>query len=99
MRIKTSFAQLQLPSLIDSLNRGSDAVIITSEAGNAVLISETEYSNLLENIYIMKNPVFGQSILDGRKELAEGHGVSYSIPELLAMLATDAPTVREFLGQ
>lgn len=94
MRIKIGKAQLQLPSLIDSLDKGHDAVVITCESGNAVLLSEAEYFNLLENIHVMKNPDFSRSILDGRKELAEGHGVSYSIPEFLEILVVAAPNDR-----
>jgi antitoxin YefM len=91
MAITASQARAQLFPLIDQLCAGGDPVVITSKSGNAVLISEAEFSNMVENIYIMSNPAFAQSILDGRKELAAGQGTSYLLDELIDILRTDAP--------
>ena len=81
MNLNASEARARLFPLIEDLNAGGDPVFITSKAGNAVLMSESEYSNLLESLYIFSNPENGISIQDSIAEFKRGEGYLYSKPE------------------
>ena len=51
-----SNARKNFKSLIDKVNDDQEAVIITSKDSNAVLISEDQYNQYLETIYLLNNP-------------------------------------------
>jgi antitoxin YefM len=44
MNLSASEARAKLFPLIEELNAGGDPVLISSKAGNAVLLSESEYN-------------------------------------------------------
>jgi len=52
-----------------------ETIIITRERGkNVVMISEAEYNNLLENIYVRRNPKYYNELLKSIEQLKSGKG-------------------------
>jgi antitoxin YefM len=90
MNLSASEARAKLFPLIEELNAGGDPVLISSKAGNAVLLSESEYNGLLESLYIFSNPENLLSINQSIAELKRGEGFTYSPPKAGAP-ATFAP--------
>jgi antitoxin YefM len=56
MSIPASTARQNLFPLIKQVNEDQEAVLITSNAGNAVLVSESEWENILETVYLLGHP-------------------------------------------
>ena len=56
MAITASQARAQLFPLIEQVNEDMKPVVITSKAGNAVLISESEYESMIETAYLLSTP-------------------------------------------
>jgi antitoxin YefM len=56
MSIPASTARQNLFPLIKQVNEDQEAVLITSNAGNAVLVSESEWENMLETVYLLGHP-------------------------------------------
>ncbi len=75
MTITASEARAKLFPLIQQVNDDSTPIRITSKAGNAVLISESEYESLMETLYLMSNPtnykVMMESLADARSGNSE----------------------------
>ncbi|MBR2208599.1 MAG: type II toxin-antitoxin system Phd/YefM family antitoxin [Synergistaceae bacterium] len=64
-------AQKNLAGLIESINLGSEPIIIVNEEDdtkNAVLISEEELNSLRETLYLYSIPGLVKSILEADKE-------------------------------
>ena len=54
----------------DVANQDLETIIVTRKSGgNVVLISESEYNNLLENLYIRSNPEYYNKLLQSIEEL------------------------------
>ncbi|HBN83287.1 MAG TPA: prevent-host-death protein [Clostridiales bacterium] len=52
-----------------------EKIIITRERGeNVVMISEVEYNNLLENLYVRSNPEYYNELLQSIEQLKKGKG-------------------------
>jgi antitoxin YefM len=88
MSIPASNARQNLFPLIKQVNDDQEAVVITSNAGNAVLVSQSEWENLLETLYLLGHPESRKKILKARVDIAAGRGVKfeYRKGELLAEL-------------
>jgi antitoxin YefM len=56
--------------------RGHELVRISTREGDAVLISEEDYDNLLETLELMSTPGLAQSIAIARKEIERGETLS-----------------------
>jgi antitoxin YefM len=56
MSIPASTARQNLFPLIKQVNEDQEAELITSNAGNAVLVSESEWENMLETVYLLGHP-------------------------------------------
>jgi len=54
-RIDVTQARIDLSGIIDPVLEGG-RIMITSEKGNAVLLSEEEWSGLMETLYVMSDP-------------------------------------------
>lgn len=52
---------------VDSVIKYDEPITITSKSGNAVLISEKEYNNLMETLYLTSNKLL-EEIKQGEKE-------------------------------
>lgn len=53
--------------LIDEVAESHEAVMITGKRSNAVLISEDDWKNIQETLYLMSIPGMRESIVDGLK--------------------------------
>ena len=52
-----------------------ETIIITRERGeNVVMMSEAEYNNMLENLYIRSNPEDYNELLESIQQLKKGRG-------------------------
>ncbi len=59
----------------DKATKDFETIIITRERGeNVVLISEAEYNNLIENLYIRSDPEYYNELLQSIKQLKKGKG-------------------------
>ena len=53
---------------IDSVIKYNEPVQVTTKNGNAVLLSEEDYNELLETVYLMSRPGLVSKIKEGEKE-------------------------------
>ena len=58
-------AQNNLPQLIDEVAQSHKPVLITSANGNAVLLSEEDWSSIQETLYLLSVPGMRKSIKEG----------------------------------
>lgn len=59
----------------DKATRDFETIIITRERGdNVVMLSEAEYNNLLENLYVRSNPEYYNELLQSIEQLKKGRG-------------------------
>lgn len=67
--INATNARKNIYQLITDVNMNSDPVMITGKKGNnAVLISETDWKNIQEMIYLNSVPGLAEYIIAGSKE-------------------------------
>ena len=72
MSIPASTARANLFSLIKQVNEDQEAVLVTSNAGNAVLVSESEWENMLETVYLLGHPESRRNLDQARQQIADG---------------------------
>ena len=58
-------AQEQLPELIAAVGRSHQPIVISAESGNAVLVSEADWTAVQETLYLLSVRGMGESIRDG----------------------------------
>lgn len=59
----------------DRTTNDFETIIITRERGeNVVLMSESEYNNLLENLHVRSNPEYYNELLESIEQLKKGKG-------------------------
>ena len=59
----------------DKATEDFETIIITRERGdNVVMMSESEYNNLLENLYVRSNPAYYNELLESIEQLKMGKG-------------------------
>ena len=80
MAITASVARAQLFPLIEQVNEDMKPVLITSKAGNAVLISESEYESMLETQYLLSTPANREWIIKSIAEADSGQTVKMDFP-------------------
>lgn len=72
-----SFSQVRrnFKDYCDRATNDFETIIITRERGeNVVMISESEYNNLMENLYIRSNPKYYNELLESIEQLKSGKG-------------------------
>ena len=75
--IATSFSNVRqnFKEICDTVTNDFETVIITRERGeNAVLISEAEFNNLMENLFVRQNPEAYQDLVKSIEQLKKGRG-------------------------
>ena len=80
-----SNARANLKKYMDLAREEEEHIVITSKHGNSVLISEEEYNNLMENLYIISNPAMVARLKESLDQLAKGEVVTMSLDQLKAM--------------
>ena len=78
-------ARANLKKYMEIAREEEEHIVITSKHGNSVLISEEEYNNLMENLYIMSNPAMVKRIQEGLEQLARGEVITMTMEQLKAM--------------
>src|ERR1019366_38941 len=73
-------ARKELFTLIEKLNQGDAPMLITSKAGNAYLIAESDYEGMLETLHLMSSPKNYSILLKSIAEFKEGKGKVVDFP-------------------
>lgn len=55
-----------LPAYVNQAVEFSDVINVSTENGNAIIISEADYNALLETLYLSSDPKVRKEIIDGR---------------------------------
>lgn len=76
-----SNARKNFKGLIDKVNEDKEAVTITTKEKNAVLISEEEYNQYLETIYLLNNPSNAKHLSESMDQLNQKQTTSVDIDE------------------
>ena len=71
-----------LKSYMDKAKNDYETIVITSKDGNVVMLSEKEYNNMQENLFIMSNPAMVKRLNESIKHLTEGKVIEVSLEEL-----------------
>lgn len=92
--ISASNARAQLFPLIEQVNQDQAPVTITSNAGNAVLVSESEWESILETAFLLRTASNRAHLEKSMVQLQGGKGVkrAYKKGETLAQLLAIAGT-------
>ncbi len=73
--ISYSAVRQKFKEYCDKATQDFETIIITRERGdNVVMLSETEYNNLLENLYVRSNPKYYNELLQSIEQLKKGRG-------------------------
>lgn len=64
-----SNARKNFKELIDKVNDDQEAITITTKNNNAVLISESEYKQYKETIYLLNNPANAKRLAESIDQL------------------------------
>jgi antitoxin YefM len=88
MSIPASNARQNLFPLIKQVNDDQEPILITSNAGNAVLVSQSEWENMLETLYLLGHSESRKKLLQARIDLSRGKGIplTFKKGELLTAL-------------
>ena len=80
LAVNYSTLRSNLKKYCDATNQDLETIIVTRKSGgNVVLISESEYNNLLENLYVRSNPEYYNKLLKSIKELKSGKTVNMEL--------------------
>ncbi len=80
-------ARNNLNRLITSIDENNEPIVILGTKGrqDSVLISKENYDNLIENLYILSNNTWVNSIKKGVKELDSGKGTEMDLYSALGI--------------
>ena len=80
-------ARNNLNRLITSIDENNEPIVILGTKGrqDSVLISKENYDNLIENLYILSNNTWVNSIKKGVKELDSGKGIEMDLYSALGI--------------
>ena len=71
-----------LKSYMDKAKNDYETIVITSKDGNVVMMSEEEYNNMKENLFIMSNPTMVEHLNKSIKQIINGEFVKMSLEDL-----------------
>ena len=71
-----------LKTYMDKTREDFETIVITSKNGNVVMISEEEYNNLMENMFIMNNPAMRAHLDHSIQQLINGETVLKTLNDL-----------------
>jgi len=73
LAVNYSTLRENLKKYCDTANQDFETIIVTrKKGGNIVLMSESEYNNIIENLYVRSNPEYYNKILRSIEELKAG---------------------------
>ena len=80
--VNYSNIRANLKTYMDKTRDDYETIVITSKNGNVVMISEEEYNNLMENLFIMNNPAMRERLNHSIQKFANGETVLKTLEEL-----------------
>lgn len=83
--IATNYSEVRnnLKAYCDKATKDYETIIITRKNNeNVVLMSEEEYNNLMENLYIRSNLKYYQRLVESIKEVEKGNVKEYDLIEV-----------------
>ncbi|PKM45474.1 MAG: prevent-host-death protein [Firmicutes bacterium HGW-Firmicutes-8] len=73
LAVNYSTLRENLKKYCDTTNEDLETIIVTRKSGgNVVLISEAEYNNLMENLYVRSDPEYYNKLMRSIEELKAG---------------------------
>lgn len=73
LAVNYSTLRENLKKYCDTTNEDLETIIVTRKSGgNVVLISEAEYNNLIENLYVRSDPEYYNKLMRSIEELKAG---------------------------
>jgi len=72
-----------LKSYMDKAKNDFETIVITSKDGNVVMLSEEEYNNMKENLFIMSNPTMVKRLNESIEQFIKGDVVEVSLNDIL----------------
>ena len=83
--IATNYSEVRnnLKTYCDKATKDYETIIITRKNNeNVVLMSEEEYNNLMENLYIRSNLKYYQRLVESIKEVEKGNVKEHNLIEV-----------------
>ena len=83
--IATNYSEVRnnLKAYCDKATKNHETIIITRKNNeNVVLMSEEEYNNLMENLYIRSNLKYYQKLVESIKEVEKGNVKEHDLIEV-----------------
>ena len=83
--IATNYSEVRnnLKTYCDKATKDYETIIITRKKNeNVVLMSEEEYNNLMENLYIRSNLKYYQRLVESIKEVEKGNVKEHDLIEV-----------------
>ena len=83
--IATNYSEVRnnLKAYCDKATKDYETIIITRKNNeNVVLMSEEEYNNLMENLYIRSNLKYYQKLVESIKEVEKGNVKEHDLREV-----------------
>lgn len=77
-----SNVRANLKSYMDKAKYDYETIVVTSKDGNVVLISEEEYNNMKENLFIMSNPAMVKRLNESINQIINHQFVEMSLEDL-----------------
>ena len=77
-----SNVRANLKSYMDQAKNDYETIVITSKDGNVVFMSEEQYNNMAENLFIMSNPAMVKRLNESIKQIVDGKVIVTDLEEL-----------------
>lgn len=95
MSITASEARKRLFPLIEQVNDDRQPIVITSRAGNAVLMSEDDFNSWQETIYLLRSPANAQRLMGAVADIRQGKNLLTKTADDLDRLGEDSVDTAE----
>lgn len=80
MAMTASEARAKFFPLIEQVNDDAKPVLITSKAGNAVLLSESEYESIIEMAYLLSTSANREWLIESLRQAEQGNTKVLTLP-------------------
>lgn len=82
LAVNYSTLRENLKEYCDTANNDFETIVVTRKSGgNIVLLSETEYNNLIENLYVRSNPDYYNKLMNSIEELKAGKTIRVELSD------------------
>ena len=80
MALTASQARKNLVSLIEQVNNDREVIEITSDRGDAVLMSRVDYDSLEETAYLLRSPSNARHLLQSLEQARPSGNQAHELP-------------------